>query len=471
MTGAPAEFVARLTAELDGRVHLPGTPDYRRALDGVYFPEASRRTPPCVVQPRDVGDVSRALRIAQASGGQVTVRGGGLSSNCVADDAAMIDLSAHLNSASPSDGSVRVGGGATVGTALDSLAQTGRVISVGVSGLAGMGMVTRGGVGYLTRSLGLTMDQLVEVELVLPSGDVVHLGENSSGDEAELWWAVRGCAPCFGVVTSAVLRTHEQGPVFVDRAVCGLDALSAYFAVAPELPRHTSMSAVLGWIPGAEGEGPALLLYTACRSQDEADIAAARTATTTVVTTSRAGSRYRSETSGRYLRGLPQFAFPGSAGEEPAPIELPPPGTDRGWFLGKAAFAGPTLGAEVATGLSDAIRSAPNSLCRIDFQHTGGALADIGDTATAFWGRGAEWNIPLNAVWSDPDHSGACHEWALETLGVLAEDTVGAYSVELRPGFDETQREVERAYGTHLESLRALRHRYDPSSVISCCPL
>ena len=397
MTETSSEFAAHLAAELGACVHLPATPAYRTALDGVHFPEASRRVPLCVVQPRDVDDISRTLRVAQVSGGRVTVRGGGLSSNCVADDAAMIDLSTHLGSALPMHGSVRVGGGATVGTALDALAPSGRVIPVGVAQLPGMGMVTRGGIGYLTRSLGLTMDHLVEVDIVLPSGDIVHLSEDSTGEDAELWWAVRGCAPCFGVVTGAVLRTHEQGPVFVDRVVVDVDALPAYFAVAPELPRHTTMSAVLGRVPGASHEDPVLFLYTACRSQAEADIATARSATTAVAAASPAGTRYRSEMSGRYLKGLPQFAIPGPAGEEPAPITLPPPGADRGGFLGKAAFAGPTLGPEVAAGLSDAIRSASTPLCRIDFQHTGGALADIADTATSFWGRGAEWNIPLKS--------------------------------------------------------------------------
>jgi FAD/FMN-containing dehydrogenase len=132
---------------------------------------------------------------------------------------------------------VIVDGGATMGTMLDALAPTGRVVPVGIIGHAGFGLATRGGVGYLTRSLGLTLDHLVEVELVLPSGDVVRLSDASSGDEADLWWAVRGCAPPFGVVSSAVFRSHEVGPVWIDRMVVGLDSLATYFQVAPELPR------------------------------------------------------------------------------------------------------------------------------------------------------------------------------------------------------------------------------------------
>ena len=62
MTETSSEFAAHLAAELGACVHLPATPAYRTALDGVYFPEASRRIPLCVVQPRDVDDISRTLR-------------------------------------------------------------------------------------------------------------------------------------------------------------------------------------------------------------------------------------------------------------------------------------------------------------------------------------------------------------------------------------------------------------------------
>jgi FAD/FMN-containing dehydrogenase len=128
-------------------------------------------------------------------------------------------------------------------------------------------------------------------------------------------------------------------------------------------------------------------------------------------------------------------------------------------------------GADFVEGLADAIRSAPTPACRIDFQHTGGALADVPDTATAFWGRGAQWNIPPNAVWSDAADSDACYGWARDTLGVLAADAMGVYSVEVRPGFPETEREVELAYGDNLGRLRALREKTDPAAVLGSYPL
>jgi hypothetical protein len=110
-----AECVQRLTAELSDAVHLPGSRGYEVSLGRVFFPDASRRHPPVVVTPRSVHDVAITMRTATETGAQVAVRGGGLSSNCVADGAMMIDLSVHLGTARPDGELVVVGGGATVG--------------------------------------------------------------------------------------------------------------------------------------------------------------------------------------------------------------------------------------------------------------------------------------------------------------------------------------------------------------------
>ncbi|MEV7521224.1 FAD-binding oxidoreductase [Streptomyces sp. NPDC091371] len=466
MTGSD-HIVGQLRSALGPAVHAPGTTGYANALATVFFPEAARRRPACVVVPRTADDVAAVMRTATAAEAGVTVRGGGLSSNCVADGAVMLDLSQHLNEARPDGDRVVVDGGATMSAMLGALAPAGRVVPAGVVGHAGLGMATRGGIGYLTRSLGLTLDHLVGVELVLPSGDLVHLTERSSGEEAELWWAVRGGAPSVGVATSATFRTHELGPVWVDRALVGLDALATYFRVAPELPRDTSMSAVLGHTSHAPDE-PVLFLYTVCASRDDSAIARARAAASAVVAGSGASPYYRSETSGRYLAGLPEFALPGAGGAEPEPIRLPRPGDGpRGSFFGKAAFTGPTLDAAVADALAERIRAAPTRACRIDFQHTGGALADVDDTATAFWGRTAEWSVPLNAIWDDADDGEACRAWARDTLRALAGHTVGLYNVELRPGLPETGTETRAAYGRNLARLQALRHRYDATGALA----
>jgi FAD/FMN-containing dehydrogenase len=469
VNASPAEVLEQLTAALPGRIHRPGSDTYADALGRIFFPDASRRHPPCVVRPRGVDDVATTLRIAEQAGRTVTVRGGGLSSNCVAEESILLDLSAHLSVARADGDHVVVGGGATVGSMLDALAPAGRIVPVGISAHAGFGLVTRGGVGYYTRSRGLTLDHLVEVELVVPSGDVLHLSEASTGDEADLWWAVRGCAPPFGVVTAAILRTHEVGPMWVDRMVLDLDALVTYLEVAPGVARHTMMGAVLGYTDLVPNR-PVMLVYTTCSSGEQADIDETRRAATAVATAS-TNVHFRSEMSGRYLTGLPEYTPPGRGGTEPPPLTLPEPGDSRGSFYGKAVFTGADLDAAVADALAARIAAAPTPACRIDFQQTGGALADVGDTDTAFWGRGNEWNIPLNAIWSDPSDGDACLAWARDTVDALSDHTTGVYSVEIRPGCAETERELAAAFGDNRARLQALRGRIDPAGVFSTYPL
>ena len=398
----------------------------------------------------------------------MSVRGGGLSANCVADDAALLDLSVHLGKAERDGARIRAGGGATVATILESLAPVGRVVPVGVAGPAGFGLVTGGGIGYLTRSAGLTLDHLAEVEIVLPSGETAHLSENSQGRDAELWWAVRGCAAPFGVVTSARLHSAEQGPVHVDRLVTGLDALAMYFSEAPGLPRQISMSAVLGYRPTSTGS-PVLFVYTACASDRAEDIERAGAAASAVAAASSRPALYRKQTRGRYLCGLPQFAIPDNNGDEPAPLSIPP--RRIGQFDSRSVFLTSPIGAGVAADLAELIAAAPTSSCRIDLQHTGGALADVADEATAFKGRTAEWNMALNAVWDDPDDAESSRGWIHDTLAALGDQTIGVYGVDIRPGRPDTDTDVNAAFGTGLPRLRLLRDQVDPAGILAGHPL
>jgi FAD/FMN-containing dehydrogenase len=462
---AAADGARRLGEVLGDRTWLPGTPEYAAALGRVFFPDAARRRPACVVAPASAGEVAAVLRAAAAAGCSVTVRGGGLSSNCVADGAIMIDLSVHLDYARPGAGLVTVGGGATMGTMLDALAPAGLTVPVGIVRMAGLGLATRGGVGYLTRSLGLTMDHLAAVELVDPDGQVRQLSDDSTGSDAELWWAVRGCAPSFGVVTSATLRARAGGPVFVDRMVVRPEGLAAYFDIAPGLPRHTSMSAVLGTVPDAPGQG-GLLVYTVCASAAAADVEAARRAATAVAHAAGAQPMARTEQTGSFLRGFPEMALLPGDGREPAPVPAPEPGPRTGFFFGKSVFLDATPGADLAAALAEQLRRAPTPACHIDLQHTGGALGDVSDGGTAFWGRRGEWNAPVNAIGAAEGQRDECVAWARDTVAAFAPHAIGVYGAELRPGFPETGREVAAAYGGNLPRLRQLAQRHDPAGIL-----
>ena len=90
--------------------------------------------------------------------------------------------------------------------------------------------------------------------------------------------------------------------------------------------------------------------------------------------------------------------------------------------------------------------------------------------ANAFWGRGAEWNAPVNAISADEAQRDECVAWARDTVRAFQPHAIGVYSVELRPGFPETDAEVEAAYGGNLPRLRRLAERCDPTGVFDRYP-
>jgi len=460
----PDSAEAALRKQLGDRILGPDGDAYGEAMLGIFFSDAALSHPCCIVQPRSAADVAVTLQTATAEGVPVTVRGGGLSASCAADGAVLLDLSANMNTGELIGDMAKIGGGATMGTLLATLDPIGGTVPIGIATVPGFGLATRGGIGYLTRSRGLTVDFLEAAEIVVPSGDVLHLSDSSTGEEADLWWAVRGCAPHFGIVTSATYRSFPRPSVFVHRLVLPLEAAAAYFELAPSLPRETSISAVLSRPLGAAGE-PVLFLITVYAGDDADGIEQARASARQVADGS--PPLFEAEGTYPYMLGMPEMAVPGLDGTEPPAVSYPVPGESRLYLFSKCPFLRPTLDVAAAEGLAECIRLAPTPLCRIDLQHTGGALADVPVDDTSFWGRDAEWNNPLNAMWIDNlvDRE-SCMAWARETVAVLEPYSAGYYSVEVRPGLPETRREVELSFGEHLPRLRELWMKWDPDELL-----
>jgi hypothetical protein len=455
--------VRALQAAGTGLVLSPDEPGYAKAMGRVFSAEASLTRPLCLVQPENSAQVAAALRVARELGCSVTGRGGGLSPLCAADQAVMVDLSAHFAGGRAAGTDACVGGGATMGTVLDTLAPQSRRIPVGVVRFAGMGLALQGGVGYWTRSLGLTLDHIRAVELVVPSGEVLALSEESTGAQADLWWAVRGCAPSFGIVTSVTFRSRPAPRrVFVQRLIYPLDALPAYLELAQALPREVSASALLSPRHGEPG-GPVLLALIVTADDRAENLAL-------VQETTRALTR-RSGTAPAFERGdtvshldLPPFDMPSLGGGD---VPWPPPSpAPQPLFKFEKSPLLKCLDAAAAARLVEAIRAAPTPLCRIDLQHCGGAVGDVAPTATAFWNRPFEWNCPLIGAWYESDGMrDACTAWVRQTVQLLAPSIAGMYSVEITPGLPETAREVELAFGDNLGRLRALKSRWDADNL------
>ena len=172
------------------------------------------KRPALIARCASLGDVSRAIAFARDHDLLLAIRGGGHNGAGLGtcDDGVVIDLSLLKDiQVDPAARTVRVGGGCTWGEVDQATGEHGLATPSGIISTTGVGGLTLGGgLGHLTRKCGLAIDNLLEAELVLASGERVRA---NAEEHPDLYWAIRGGGGNFGVVTSFLFRLHEVGTV------------------------------------------------------------------------------------------------------------------------------------------------------------------------------------------------------------------------------------------------------------------
>ena len=224
--GPDAAATEALRTSLRGPVITPDDQGYD-AVRAVYNGMIDRR-PAVVAQCVDAGDVIRALDWGRSSGLDIAVRGGGHSGpgSGVVDEGLVIDLSPiRWVRVDPEARTADVGGGSQLGD-LDHAAHAfGLATPSGIASTTGVGGLTLGGGhGYLSRRYGLTIDNLLGVDIVLADGTFVSASETENDD---LFWAVRGGGGNFGIVTSFTYRLHPVENVGVGITLWPIDEIPA----------------------------------------------------------------------------------------------------------------------------------------------------------------------------------------------------------------------------------------------------
>lgn len=344
------------------------------------------RRPAVIARPASAEQVAQLVILARTAGLALSIRGGGHSfpgfSTC--DNGLVIDLS-HLNrvAVDPAARVADVGGGALLGDLDRATAPYGLVTPAGLVSHTGAGGLTLGGgMGWTSRRLGLTIDNLLEVDLVTSDGSFLTVTAKSDPD---LFWGLCGGGGNFGVATRFRYRLHPLGPVTIgywkyplDRAPQALATLSDLATKAP-------------------------------RSQ------------TTVVTVVRGGlvvTAFHSGPDGLGRDSVLPFgtlAGPGEGGLQDIDyVSLQSRSDDNlPWgrrYYGKGGFFAAPSGA-IADCAVDLARSAPTDEAEIYMIQLGGAVADIPEEATAYSGRKGGFYWIAQPIWDNPADDDACLRW------------------------------------------------------------
>lgn len=239
----------------------PGDPGYDDARTTVM----GQASPAVVLRPRTPDEVAASLRHARERGLAVAVRGGGHSVPGFGnvDDGAVLDLSRLDTVEVLGHRQVRVGGGATWGHVATELAPHGLAVSSGDTTSVGVGGLTQaGGMGWMVRKHGLTIDSLVAAEVVTAGGDVVRA---DAVENPDLFWALRGGAGNFGVVTALELLAQEVRTLHFGTIGFALDdvaqLLKGWAAVMEDAPDELTTTLLL--MPGSGDVPPGAVLFVA----------------------------------------------------------------------------------------------------------------------------------------------------------------------------------------------------------------
>jgi FAD/FMN-containing dehydrogenase len=433
----------------EGEIVLPGDPGYEAAR--VVWNGMIDRRPAIVVRPSETADVVSAVRFAREQELPVAVRSGGHSipgfSTC--DDGIVIDLSRMRGvRVDPQSQTARVNGGALLAE-LDEEAQAfGLACPVGVVAHTGVaGLTLGGGMGRLQRKHGLTVDNLLAVELVTADGRVVRASDE---ENAELFWGMRGAGPNFGIVTSFEFALHAVGPAITrgyvlhpaDRAV---EAAARYREFAESAPDEVTTT-FGGQLAGPE-EGPGVagrpvvwISAYHCGAPEDAE---------------------------RDLAPIRSFGSPVADTFAPAThLEAQHANDDEmEWghrFYMKSAYTA-TLPDELVGRWVERLASSPGG-GSISVWSWGGAIGRVAEDAMAYTGREASFWTSAEVLWDDPGADDVHVAWGRATMDdVKPYQLAGHYVNDVAESGADVARTV---YGdAKYERLVVLKRTWDPDNV------
>jgi hypothetical protein len=438
-TTLPGASVKELAAALRGQLLLAGSPGYDDARH--LWNAAFDRHPALIARCAGAADVAAAVRFARAHDLLVAVRGGGhsFSGQSVCEGGLMIDLSPMRSvRIDPVGRSARVEPGVSLGQ-YDREAQSfglatpaGTVSHTGVAGLT-----LGGGLGWLGRRFGLTVDNVTAVDLITAEGEFLRANDRENTD---LFWGVRGGGGNFGVVTSFEYRLHPVGPMVVGGSISygiaeARDVLRRLADFSSNCPDEIALVPSVGAGP----DGVTLVTVEACYSGP------ANGANQALAPLRKLGKPVEDKLGTMRFVDLQSMDDEGSAW--------------GGHYYLKSGLLG--AWSPAFTDAVVGVFEKPQPFVVI-LQQLGGAIARVKDTDTAFSHRKALFDVICFTGWTDPAKA-AEHKEAVHALWKTLEPFTAGYYINHEPTGD-TDRNREN-FGVNYERLLKLKNHYDPTNL------
>jgi len=439
--------ISKLRSSFNGQVIAPGDAEYDHART-VFYGGVDRH-PTAIIKVKNAVEVAQVISLAREHSLELAVRSGGHSNaghsvtegGIVLDLSLMKDLQIDLESKT-----AWAETGLTAGEFTTAIAAHGLAVGFGDTGSVGLGGITLGGgVGYLVRKYGLTIDNLLAAELVIADGNILIVDSTNYPD---LFWAIRGGGGNFGVVTRFRFQLHEVDKVYGGMLVlpATADVIASFIAVAESASEELSVIANVMPAPpmpflDKERHGKliimAMMVYAGDVTNGEKIFAPFRALATPLADMLRPMS---------YIE-----MYPPEEGGDYHPIAA-----------GRTMFID-YVDNSVAETILEHLKSSTAMMSVTQLRVLGGAMARIPEDATAFAHRKSKIMVNLAGLYGNPAEKETHEAWVSEFAKAIQQSDKGAYVNFLA---DVDQAQVRAAYpGSTWDRLQKIKAQYDPTNL------
>ena len=439
-----------LAGSFRGQLVRPSDPTYdehRKIWNG-----SIDRSPALIARCAGVADVMAAVRFAMDNGVVAAIRSGGHSfpGHSVCDGGLVIDLGLMKGiRVDPEGRTARAQAGVLLGD-LDRETQAfGLAVPAGIvthTGLAGLTL--GGGIGWLMRKYGLTVDQLLSVDLITADAEFVKASESENPD---LFWGVRGAGGNFGIVTEFEFRLNPVGPIVLAGPIFW-----------PMEASPTVLRFYRDWITDVPEELTTIVVH---RMMPPLPVIPPDLHGKPVVTVicCYAGQVEEGE---KVIRPMKEFGSPILDLCTPKPFTahqaMFDPSFPQGWWYYFRSCDIAELGDEVIDIIAERATQMTSPLTAFPIFQLGGAISHVGENETAFNGRGSGHTININATTATREGFDEEREWSKGLWSALKPYHTSVYVNFL---MEEGEERIRQAYGTdRYDRLKALKRRYDPNN-------